>query len=542
MNIAIHNAKANNTIIALVVIIVLQVTLLFAMSYSKQEYHIDEIYSYIISNSHNADRISNSDDVWGKWVKGEDFNQFVAVQTNEGFSYDRAYYNTSMDCHPPLYYWTLHTVSSFFPNIFSKWFGLALNILLFIIADIFLYILAAKLIKSKWLKLLPVVLYGFSIFAIDTVTFIRMYMLLTVFTLWLTYLFTKIFHDGLNAKRLFALLFVTYCGAMTQYYFIIFAFWATSIFCTYLLIKKQIKQMFCVATAEAIGVGALLITFPYVIRHVTGTSTNNVGNEVMKNFFNFKLWISQSVSLIKHVLLDISSNVFLIFIVLAIILIIIFTAIAHKKLKRDQFKISNNTLSIEILLTLVTTFFSVTFIGGEYVYVRYIYYIIPLIYLMVVVILDVIFINAQKLQCIIMIVLTIFSIINASIFIKTQEPEYIYEKKAIENQEVVQASDHLIVAMYKRSTAIPTGNFTVIKNYKNVYMDTIENLNNANVLKKCLQEKQKCTVYIPTDRYWLKVDNTPQETIDKLTENMPEVVSYKISKAALGEYYMVQLK
>ena len=116
----------------LAVIIFFQIIAMMIVCSGKKEYHIDEIYSYLLSNSYHTDRIANDETKWDKWVSGDQYKSFITVQDGEKFAYDKVYYNNSLDCHPPLYYWVIHTVCSFFPDQFSKWFGLVVNILFLI--------------------------------------------------------------------------------------------------------------------------------------------------------------------------------------------------------------------------------------------------------------------------------------------------------------------------------------------------------------------------------------------------------------------------
>ncbi|MDE6789180.1 MAG: hypothetical protein K2J47_07675, partial [Ruminococcus sp.] len=291
--------------IVLLIIIAIQVFMLIYVGFQKKEYHIDEIYSYILSNSYDTDRISHADWMWNNWISGESFQDFITVQEGERFAYSAVYRNNSMDCHPPLFYWILHTICSFMPNSFSKWFGLLMNIVLFVISEIFIYLISDELMKSyKW-KFIPIVMWGFSSFAVDTCTFIRMYMLLTTITVCFVYLHVKMFRYGITVSRMLPIWGVIYLGAMSHYYSLIVSFWSVLLFSLYLLRKKEIKSMFIYGFGACISVGLMILNYPYVFEQVTGSSTNNVGNQIAKNLFNFKLWIDQlknlGIALIKNI-------------------------------------------------------------------------------------------------------------------------------------------------------------------------------------------------------------------------------------------------
>ena len=85
------------TIAFFCVILIAQTAVMATVGFQKKDYHIDEIYSYIISNSYDTDRISNAEKIWGTWFDGEQLQEFVTVQEGEEFSYDAAYRNTYTD-------------------------------------------------------------------------------------------------------------------------------------------------------------------------------------------------------------------------------------------------------------------------------------------------------------------------------------------------------------------------------------------------------------------------------------------------------------
>jgi uncharacterized membrane protein len=223
----------------------MQLVLFVYFGFQKQGYHIDEIYSYILSNSYDADKIGTADWMWNQWITPQNFDEFITVQPGEGFSYPTVYMNNSTDSHPPLFYWCLHTICSFFPDQFSKWFGIALNLLCYMITALFLFLISRELFGNSVLSFIPLVLWGCSRLAVDTVLYIRMYMMLTMFTVIFTYIHVRLFKYGINWKRLIAVTAVVFLGTFTQYYFAVFAFFCMLFFCVYLIKKKEIKWMFC---------------------------------------------------------------------------------------------------------------------------------------------------------------------------------------------------------------------------------------------------------------------------------------------------------
>ena len=75
----IHNKKTKVVFLIIMLIEILYVLLVAA---GKSEYHIDEMYSYILSNSYKADRISSDDNMWGKKIKKELEAKFDEIFAN----------------------------------------------------------------------------------------------------------------------------------------------------------------------------------------------------------------------------------------------------------------------------------------------------------------------------------------------------------------------------------------------------------------------------------------------------------------------------
>lgn len=525
--------------IILAIIIAVQVLMLVYVGFQKKDYHIDEIYSYILSNSYDTDRISHADWMWNNWISGESFQDFITVQEGEEFAYSTVYRNNSMDCHPPLFYWILHTMCSFMPDSFSKWTGLLINIILFVISGIFIYLISDELIKSwKW-KFIPIVMWGFSSFAVDTCTFIRMYMLLTTITVCFVYLHIKMFRYGITVSRMLAVWGVIYLGGMTHYYSLLVSFPGVLFFSLYLLRKKEIKAMFTYGIGACISVGVMILSYPYIFEQVTGSSTNNVGNQIAKNLFNFPLWIDQLKNLTKNLLKNISYHkiisllIGLTFIVLLLIMIV---------LNIKDKSISSIVLDLKeifwIIGIFIFSFLSISFIGGEYVYLRYIYYIVPLIYLIAVIVLEKLLQGKTFLSNAIRIIAIFFAISNAAYGTSRNYSSYLYRYKSNCKEKIEGYSDKsLYVISEKVSSAVSTGNLTIFELFDKIYMAPKDNIIENDMISNTIQEQGACVVYIATDSYWLNGFD-PDKVLNEALLYCNAEYEY-ITDGTLGKFYYI---
>ena len=526
-------------VIVCALIILIQVAVLICVDTSKREYHIDEIYSYLLSNSYDADKISSDETMYNNWISGDRFDEFITVQPGEQFAYQKVYFNNSTDCHPPLFYWLLHTVCSFHPDKFSKWYGLTLNIFLFVIAQIILCLLSAQLITDARLQKLPVVMYGLSVYLLETASFIRMYMLLTVFALLTAYITVRLIKSDMAKRWMIASWIVIYLGAMTQYYALILSFWLVGLITIRLVHRKEFKRAAIYALGALVSVGCVVLSYPYIISQATGSSTNNVGTQVTKNLFNFRLWIEMMRYLARQVVENISYSPRLSYLICLVGVIVLLVLLVTGK-KRDR-KIPCEAIVIAVgsILTIVT----VTFIGGEYVYLRYIYFVIPLLYCVIFVALDwlVQSVNKKTLWVnILAVVCAVFSVANAAYGTINRQSVYLYTEKWQEDQTLERYKDTQLVAIVGGvEPAVPTGNLTKFRQFDSLYMGTWDDLERMSIIEQCIEDTGACVVYINTNTYWTK-GYPAQELLLTLLQKTSSKTYEKICDGGLGVYYLLQ--
>ena len=130
-----------------------------------------------------------------------------------------------MDVHPPLFYILVHTISSFFPEVFSKWFVGSIQI---VFALLTLW-MSRKIIRSMGIdertNFLFSILFLFSNGIWSSVTFFRMYMMAMFFVTATEYVFIEIIKKrSIDIKSQIAMILVVIGGTMTHYYYLIYLF------------------------------------------------------------------------------------------------------------------------------------------------------------------------------------------------------------------------------------------------------------------------------------------------------------------------------
>lgn len=321
--------KRNVSRLLLVLIICISMAGIIYWGQKKEGYHIDEIYSFGLSNSeylpfmhmgyhdynvrdwmeeygagHNPVELvqnlvkdfkilkacgfqfknseiysqylraqANSADVYAtSWMTGQDYMDYLTAGNGNRFNLASVYYNQRGDVHPPLFYLLLHGICSVITGSFSKWLGLGLNMALLAGTLVALYTLTRKYIGSEELALTVVACYGFARGFMTTALLIRMYSLFTLMVVLSCLVHLKIVEEGyeFTKKNRRLLFFITILGFLSHYYFVIYAIAITAVISVIMMVRKQWKQIirFWITLALSAIVG--LCVWPFAIKHVFG--------------------------------------------------------------------------------------------------------------------------------------------------------------------------------------------------------------------------------------------------------------------------------
>lgn len=260
----ISNKKSSLILAAIIVLSLLIST--FYMT-EKQGYHEDELLTYNLANSSKQ---LNTD---GGWNTPKDFNEYLTVSENQKFDYALVYQNQIIDAsHPPFYYALVHTVCSFFPETFSRWFAYSINFLAIIGVLIMLYKIAKKVTDNNLYALMACGAYALSIACVTTTIYLRMYATLTFFVLAFLYI-TLVMYEKKNTVNLSDCLLLTLTvilGTLTQYYFIMFAGLIGLVFLVFKIKEKNIKDLIKYIISALAGVAIAMCIYPYIISNVLG--------------------------------------------------------------------------------------------------------------------------------------------------------------------------------------------------------------------------------------------------------------------------------
>ena len=384
MNSKIQNILKNSNLL-LLIIIVLQLTLLIYLMYNKVGFFGDEIYTYTTSNSRLGIIFEgygkSTYDCSYKWSDGQLFKDYITVNKDKRFDYKNVYNIQTLDTHPPFYFYLIHTICSMFPESFSKWYGLSLNIIVFVLTQILLFAVCKQISFNDKYALLTCFSYGFSTLALDCFVYIRMYALLTFFYLLLLYLYILCLKNQNNIYKFLGIVLTVFLGGLTQYHFYVFAFFLSATFVIIALINKKYKMVRLVSCSSILGFVLSILYYPYFFVHVINSPR---GSEV----FNLFDRVSPSISVFSNILQEFSglkSNycIYLSLFAVAMALIIFIYFVVNKYFKNINLP--------AILITSITTFIYISFIYitidyklmGFVMSGRYLFSICPFIFIII---------------------------------------------------------------------------------------------------------------------------------------------------------------
>ena len=314
----------------------------------KEGFHIDEMFSYTHVGNTKYLRVTYNQEgnkYRNNWHDVSHFKDFLIIDDEEAFdlkgAWELAYKN---DAHPPLYYATFDAVTSlFFRNQFTKWSGICTNILFFILSLITLYLLSKRLFRGRiFPSLVTVAIYGLSVGGVSSVIYVRMYMMVTFFSLVLIYLNTILMEHILGEPKeslvtqksrsivwVYALMFLTIMsGSLTHYYFLIFSFFTCGIFLLWLLKKKKWMSAAIYGVSGCMSVLTCILFCPDFLSDLLNGGR---GKQALEQAQTTSGWIERFAAYVKQILKYlIGKNMIIVFLFVLLVLILIVVLLKKK--------------------------------------------------------------------------------------------------------------------------------------------------------------------------------------------------------------------
>ena len=324
------------------VLLVLQLVMCIIVGAKKQGFHEDEYYSYYSSNRTAGLFVTDR-----QWQDTDTIKDEFVVIPGQGFNYSLVSTVQSWDVHPPLYYDILHTACSIVPRLFSKWIGIVVNMVAFVIAWFLLLKLMDLLRVSEGTKLLILAIWGFNPMTVSFVMFTRMYMWMTVFIICCALLHIRLLQAARAVedtilmsdkesvfkfwlRYVLPVMACSYLGFLTHYYYLIYFVFTGMCFTIWLLFRrsgtkgkfsKKIYKAAIYVCSCAVALGLAVVTYPSAAAHIFAGYR---GTEAISEFSTVTNLPSRILFFTGLLNKDVFAGVFL---VAAVILLVLFVVL-----------------------------------------------------------------------------------------------------------------------------------------------------------------------------------------------------------------------
>ncbi len=262
------------TIVLLIMTIVLCVGVAIYHGYYKEYFYEDEVLSFTLSNSHKGAYFNLKP---GTWYQGEELYDYLYVHDGEGFDWQNVIYNQKQDSHPPVYALLLHASSSLFSGDFSKWAGISLNLVFFVLLMFFYYLLIRELFPDRpYFAAIMCLILGLTLGIQTMAVYIRMYVILMTLAVLCILWHVKMLHkNGTHITSFIVLAAMDYLGVMTHWFYIFILFFIALFYCLLILHRKMWRGLIGYLAATAVAAGMVLFTWRVTVWQLFSEETGN---------------------------------------------------------------------------------------------------------------------------------------------------------------------------------------------------------------------------------------------------------------------------
>lgn len=309
--------KKNKELLLYVLIMTLQIMVVLYWANCKVNYHIDELYSMGYASNYtgygdNGQYITTSEDFkLDEWIENAKFKNHLIVSKEESV------FNMPMsDLLKSFFigrnYMLLLNVAESIAGLtyVSAMPGVILNILFFVIAEIFLILIMRNLDIDKMVRISSLIMFGFSAYMISAVVYVRFYMLVIMLMIIVLYCFRELW-VACSWKRvilmMIAVLLLTYMSLKDSELTIPYVGFLLIGFAIGSLVNNKRKQLIvCIAVCmtgliyvacESDMIGALIHPDKYAAYSpVLSTASQNIRDLSVGYMKDYLMWVKELLS------------------------------------------------------------------------------------------------------------------------------------------------------------------------------------------------------------------------------------------------------
>lgn len=175
----------------------------------KSGYYVDEFFTYdnahyISESTPNRVKLYDADYMeYDKWFELSELKDTLAVQREEALWKDSVTHNLKAFTKIWPYMAMLNYVEAiFFEGEVNWWSAITLNIILFALTQLLLFLIAKKIYKNQIMSLLAVIMYGFCGMAASMVVYVRFYVYVTFLMTLFTYIHVIMWEEKNHWKNI----------------------------------------------------------------------------------------------------------------------------------------------------------------------------------------------------------------------------------------------------------------------------------------------------------------------------------------------------
>ncbi len=360
-------------------IIIVQTVVYICAGMGKNYMHMDEGYSYGSAN-YNKLEILDEENFNNRWHPSEYYKAYLVSDWYERWDFEPVYNNQRDDVHPPLFHLFLRLMMELTPGEFSFWTGISLNIIIFAINTIFLFLVIERLLageKSRITKTAVLTLAtSVTVAAISTVIYIRMYAMLAMWVTITAYLHLRLIEaKKVEPKLLTVIGVVALLGVLTQYYYLFFLVPLFIVMVVRYIKAKDWKKLRAYIITLVVAAVVSLVVWPWSIKHLF---FGYRGQGAISNLLNFSQ-LGEQLGIFAGLIVKYNFHYLLPVILIAMFVLAIYGLRHHKSLKIERKDAENYRL----LLWPTLTFFVIVSVASPYFSLRYLEAICCLLFVLV---------------------------------------------------------------------------------------------------------------------------------------------------------------
>lgn len=366
----------------IVLIIVIQTVVYIVAGLGKNYMHMDEAYSYGSAN-YNKLEILDEENFNNRWHPAEYYRAYLVTDWYERWDFEPVYTNQRDDVHPPLFHLLLRLMMELTPGEFTFWTGVVLNIVIFAVNTVFLYLVIERLLakdsedKLRLVKTAVLTLAAsVTLAAVSTVIYIRMYALLTMWVTITAYLHLRLMEaKKVEPKLLVGIGLVALAGVLTQYYYLFFLVPVFIVMTVRYFRAKDWKKMRAYVITLVVAAATTLLIWPWSIKHLF---FGYRGQGAISNLLNFGQ-LGEQLALFAGLVTLYDFHYMLPVILIAMFVLAIWGLRRGKKLQIER----REGEAYRLLLWPTLFFFVIVAVASPYISLRYVEAICPLLFVVV---------------------------------------------------------------------------------------------------------------------------------------------------------------